>query len=358
MIAVLLLGCWATAEDEPANYSGTCDISAAVVLDADSFIAADDENNTLRAYRCTRPGPPDRLFPWDGPLGIDPATDKHPEADIEGATLLDGRIYWISSHGRNKDGKWRSNRHRLFAMTVVKTETGIAVRPFGEACKTLVSGMTADERLRDLGLAEAIGKRTKKSKKLAPKREGLNIEGLCAAADGRSLLIGFRNPRPKDRALLVPLQNPTAVLGAAASPQFGTPILLDLRVKHEGQAVAMGIRSIEYSRRHGAYLIVAGPHDQQKIFALFRWSGTADRKPTLLTDATAAINRIDGFTPEALIVYPDRDAIQLLSDDGTLKVKISSPAECQEGAFDNGHCEAKHLLDDSKKSFKSVSIKP
>ena len=40
------------------------------------------------------------------------------ESDIEGAARLGGRIYWITSHGRSKKGKRRSNRYRLFATDI------------------------------------------------------------------------------------------------------------------------------------------------------------------------------------------------------------------------------------------------
>ena len=37
------------------NYRGPCDASAAVALDADHFVVAGDEDNTLRVYRRGRP---------------------------------------------------------------------------------------------------------------------------------------------------------------------------------------------------------------------------------------------------------------------------------------------------------------
>ena len=295
------------------------------------------------------------MIPWGEQLGI-AADDEHPEADIEGATTLGGHVYWITSHGRNKDGKWRSNRHRFFAMTVTMTEDRVVAEPFGKPCRTLIGNLTRDPRMRDLELGKALGLGTERSKKLAPKRKGLNVEGLCATADGTSLLIGFRNPCPDGKALLVPLSNPAEVLTERAPPEFGDPIRLDLAVRPEGKSVALGIRSIEYSKRHGGYLILAGPHDEEKLFALYLWSGKEDDQPKLLSESTAAIDPIDKFTPEALIVYPQQDKIQLLSDDGTLKVKVGSPAECQEGTFENGECEAKFLLDDARKTFRSIWV--
>ncbi|MCE6966894.1 hypothetical protein, partial [Cereibacter sphaeroides] len=50
-------------------------------------------------------------------LGIDPQ-GKNPEADLEGLSRIGDTVYAITSHGRNKDGKFRPNRHRLFALKV------------------------------------------------------------------------------------------------------------------------------------------------------------------------------------------------------------------------------------------------
>lgn len=356
-VAALLPATWSRAEpgapNEPLRYSGMCDASAGVALDAATFMAADDERNTLQVYRLDRAGPPLHSIPWDRQLGIRPA-DEHPEADIEGATVLGGRIYWISSHGRSRKGKWRPNRHRFFAMTVVRTGEGITAKPFGKPCQMLVRHLVRDARMQELGLAKAYAAGIQEVKKLAPKREGLNIEGLSATADGKSLLIGFRNPLPDKKALLVPLHNPAAVLTQGAAPEFGDPIQLRLPAPPPDASIGLAIRSIEYWRRLGAYLIVAGPPDTQKTFALYRWSGADDEKPKLLARATAVVNGIENFTPEALLVDPARDKIQLLSDDGTLKVKVRSPAECQEGTFQDGACEAKYLLDDRRKTFGSV----
>jgi len=338
-----------------SRYWGMCDASAAVALDQQTLLVADDERNVLQVYSADRPGGPLRSIPWDRELDI-PPNDEHPEADIEGATVLDGRIYWISSHGRNRKGKWRANRHRFFAMTVTKTQDGFAAEPFGKPCKTLILDLVRDPRMRPLGLAEALDFGKKEVPALAPKREGLNVEGLSATADGRSLLIALRNPLYRGKAILVPLWNPAAVLLQDADPQFGDPIELPLEATIDGAVVALSVRSIEYSASHRAYLIAAGPGDTRKTFALYRWSGRKDDPPELLRQATEQIGRIKDFAPEALIVFPNRKDVQLLSDDGARKVKVASPRECAKGAYEDGWCEAKYLLDASRRTFRSMRI--
>jgi len=352
--AALWLAAPSTDAEGPLRFSGASDASAAVALDDATFIVADDENNTLRLYRCDRPGSPVESIPWDAHLGIDGEADEHPEADIEGAAALGGRIYWISSHGRNKDGKWRPNRHRFFAITVKRGREGIRLEPFGEPVADLALRLVADPRLRRFHLDAALRPDQDRAKKLAPKREGLNIEGLSAMPDGHSLLLALRNPRPNGKALLISLANPEAVLCEAASPQFGDPIELDLGFRWEGEKHALGVRSIEYSPADKSYLIVAGPQDEEHLSAVYRWSGGPADVPELLPGDTAAVNRQPAFSPEALILFPGHGRILVLSDDGALRVKVASPAECRKGTFENGECEAKDLLDESRKTFRGL----
>ena len=194
---------------------------------------------------------------WDANLGIDPE-GKHPETDIEGAAVLGKTVYWITSHGRNKEGKWRTNRHRFFGMTVARDGDQVTAQPVGKPYVRLASDLVADPRLKVLRLAESLAADRDEDETLAPKDAGLNIEALSAAADGKSLLIGFRNPRPEGMALIVPLLNPDAVLQKGAAPEFAEPVRLRLSREVQGQKISLGIRSMEYSAGHQAYLIVAG----------------------------------------------------------------------------------------------------
>lgn len=343
------------AAEDVVRYAGMCDASAAVALDDETFIVADDEKNVLSIYRAGRSGMPLQTIPWDRPLGI-VADDEHPEADIEGATLLDGRIYWITSHGRNKDGKWRPNRHRFFAMTVEPSGDGYVAREFGKSRDDLMRRLVLHEPIRRLALAESYAAGTKKVERLAPKREGLNIEGLCATADGKSLLIGLRNPMPNGKALLVPLENPAAFLAEEAAPRFGEPILLKMVSDPRGKSFDLAFRSIEYSPHHSAYLIAAGTADSRDAAAIYHWSGGRSDAPVFMPHATAAVRAVEGFRPEALIVYPNNSAVELLSDDGSLQVEVASPAGCAPGKFLDRQCEQKYLNDDRQKAFRAVRI--
>ena len=367
-LTILAIGCSGQNTPEPAEmntpndpaervttYRGMCDASAAVMIDRVTFMAADDEKNVLAVYRTDRPGLPVQTVPWDEHLGIEPG-DEHPEVDIEGVARLGDRIYWIGSHGRNKSGKWRPNRHRLFAMTLTKTPDGIVARPYGTAYRKLAQQMAADPRLRELGLAEAIDIGDEKDKDLAPKEAGLNIEGLSAMADGRSLLIALRNPRPDGMALLVPLHNPDDVVSRGAVARLGRPIQWRLTGASGNSSDGLGIRAIEYSSHHRAYLIVAGSHTAGGPFAMYRWTGREDQPPELLVEPTRRLSQIENFSPEAIMVMPEDGTVRLLSDDGALKVEVASESECEPGTFESGRCDAKSLNDRTRKTFKSMAM--
>jgi hypothetical protein len=281
------------AASEAIEHSGMCDASAAVAVGRTMFVVANDEDNVLRVYRSNTPGQPIHTFDLTSFLKPDP---DHPETDIEGATQVGDRAYWITSHGTNKNGKPRSSRRRLFATDVKVTGDKVTITPVGTPYMDLVQDLTAAPQLKDFKLGDAAEK---------PPEEtgGLNIEGLCATPEG-ALLIAFRNPVPEKKALIVPLENPKEVIDGKAA-KLGAPIQLPLG--------GLGIRSIEYCESKGKYLIVAGPHDDEGDFKLYQWSGPSSKEPELLKE----IN-FKGLHPEALIVYPgEKTKVQVLSDDGS-----------------------------------------
>lgn len=336
-------------------YYGASDASAAVAVNKDTFILADDENNVLRVYKTNNSSIPVSLLDLSMFLAVDP---EHPETDIEGATMIGDRIYWITSHGRNKNGKIRTSRYRFFATRVKVQNQHVTVTPIGIPCQTLVHNLVKTNAARQLGLQNVTRFNTNLKKKqreiLAPKRAGLNIEGLCASADGNSLYIGFRNPRPYDpktsqaKALVFPLNNPRLVIEKGGQPVFGAPILWNLG--------GLGIRSMEYSPFHKAYFIVAGPHNEESSFALYRWSGERNTQPALVTEISTDKN---DFTPEALAVFKDSNRLLLLSDDGSIEFNVSNPSECMAGELlPDGKCKNKHLTDASKKQFKGAWLQP
>lgn len=199
MLSALALTLFAgSAPGAPASavmtYRGSCDASAAVALDADHFVVAGDEDNTLRVYSRGRPEPV-----GEAPLATF-LDSGNKESDLEAAAAVGKRIYWIASHGRNSKGKPRPDRQRFFA-TDIDPGAQPGVTPAGTPYRGLLEDLAAAPTLAGLRLGDAA--------RLAPEAPGgLNIEGLAAMPDG-SLLVGFRSPVPNGRALLVPLLNPS-----------------------------------------------------------------------------------------------------------------------------------------------------
>lgn len=281
--------------DEVLTHGGMCDPSASISVGNDLFLAASDEDNVLRLYHRREGGAPRAHFELTRFLELN---KKSPEADIEGATELGGKVYWITSHAPNKDGKPRPNRYRLFATEVKATSTGAGVTPVGKPYKSLLTDMLASPDLEKYELEEA-------SKRPPKDRNALNIEGLAATPDGK-LLIGLRNPIPAGKAVIVPLENPAEVIEGKAA-KLAPPIELELG--------GLGIRSLEYSAPRKAFVIVAGAYDGEDRSRLFLWSGNA-------AEAPQAVEGVDfkGWNPEALVFYTDDvDRIQVLSDDGGLE---------------------------------------
>ncbi len=342
--------------EEVLVYRGTSDSSAAISVSEEMFIVADDENNVLRVYNINGSGLPVFFYNLTQFLNI---YSEHPEADVEGATMIGDTIYWISSHGRNKDGKIRPNRYRFFATSVKTENENVTIRPVGIPCRTLIQSLLKTKHAQQIGLWQATrfdeGNLTKSERKrLAPKRTGLNIEGLCASPDGKTIYIGFRNPRPFDmespraKAIVVSLNNPKHVIERGSVPIFGAPLLWDLG--------GLGIRSMEYSDFHKAFFIIAGPYNEGLEFALYRWSGEKDKPPVLVRNLKPVRNSLK---PEALICFKNSGKFLLLSDDGSLAIKVSSPGECEEGELsEDGTCLNKYLTNKNKKSFRGIWLTP
>jgi hypothetical protein len=268
------------------SYNEICDASAAVALDDKHFVVGDDEGNTLRIYER---GKPESVGAYDlSRFLID--RKRGGEFDLEGAARVGDRIYWITSHGRNRDGEFAPNRHRFFAMQILAD--GKKLEPIGKPYSNLLNDMLADKRFDRFSLLAAS--------KVSPKsHNGLNIEGICARADG-SLLIGFRNPVPNGKSLLLPLLNPAEVIEGKTS-RFGEMIELDLDDR--------GVRDI--TQDGDRFLILAGQSHHGKNSQLYSWDGK--NPPTEIRKV-----KFGKLNPEAFFRFPSDPSrvFQVLSDDG------------------------------------------
>jgi Protein of unknown function (DUF3616) len=321
----------AAAQDagQITTYRGACDGSAAVALDQNFFTVADDDSNVLNVYRMGQAAAVKELdlnaF-LEAPRKKKPGPDGKlvfKEADLEGAARIGDRIYWIASHARDSKGEAEPGRSRLFATRIVPQADGPRLEPIGSgAYKDLREAMFDDaklkKKLKPFKLSDAYAPGEEEGP--APEsKNGFNIEGLAATPDGR-LLIGFRNPRPGKKALVISLDNPAEVVDAGKTPVFGNPWQL-------GKLEGRGIRSIEWI--NNTYVIVAGPHgdaedsDIEPPFALFTWSGKeSDTEPVVMK-----VKLPDDFASEAVFAIPGSSDMMLLSDDGTKKCKEADKSQ-------------------------------
>jgi hypothetical protein len=297
------------------TYTHTCDASAAVSLDGDRFVVANDEDNVLRIYSRSRPGPP--VARLDVSLFLQ-LTKKSPEADLEGAARVGNRIFWISSHGTLASGKASPDRQRFFATDIRTAGKEATLGPAGKPYKSLLRDLIREPKLRRFNLARAA--------ESDPEKPGaLNIEGLSATPEGH-LLIGFRTPLPEGKALVVPLLNPNAVIeGQPAS--LGDAILLDLN--------GLGIRSFDY--HEGRFWIIAGHYDNKVAARLYSWAG-GSAEPRWAKEINLA-----GFNPEAMLFPVGATAGQfwIISDDGSVSI---------------GGTDCKDVKDPNQKRFRSYPV--
>lgn len=282
---------------EPVAHRGGPDGSAGIAVGMDHFIAACDEDNTLRLFTTDGKSPPRPVIDLDPLLGFPPKKSKYRECDIEGASRIGDLVFWIGSHGRNKDGEVREARRVLFATRLSGAGASAGLELHGKPCTGLLDALCADARLQPFRIEEA-------SRRAPEEKDALNIESICFAGD--ALFIGFRNPIPDRGALVVPLLNPRdAVEGRKL--ELGDPMNLPLG----GQ----GIRDM--AKWNDRLLIIAGSSGDRKApgarpSTLWLWSGDRTAAPAPLAGDLGDLN------PEALLVHGDGPGatVRLLSDDG------------------------------------------
>lgn len=289
------------AQAEPMDYIGICEASAAVALDDTHFVVASDETNTFQIYRRGM-AKPVRALKFKTFIGSE-------KSDVEAAARIGDKVYWISSFSRPGEGGNASGRSILFASKIVQTEDGPTLEPLGMPYE---------------------GLRGYLKKELHRPGTDINIEGLAGTPEG-DLLFGFRAPLVDAMAPVLRLTNPAAVTGRGGEPRFGKPHMLDLG-DH-------GIRSIDWTGLlPPLYLVLAGPATNKgetdksdtgrgetssgetgrgEKFSLYSWGGD-DRAPVKLPPRFPR-----DFTAEALVFYPEKGLVQILSDDGRKGVKES-----------------------------------
>lgn len=290
-------------EPTPTTYRETCDGSGAVALSFTHFVDVNDENQGARIYQRAMPTAPVQTLDLSAGLGLAANT----EADLEDLERIGNRIFITTSHGRRASGALDRARYKFAAFDVGGTAPSFTLTSAGTSNALLdqmlnaanwdapntpvIAALTASSKLDDNNEAP-----------LAPELMGTNIEALANDGTGK-LLIGFRNPRPGNKAIVVSLVNPDAALTGTA--RFGAAAELDLG--------GLGIRGMTYSAVHQAVLVIAGPHDGANgPFKLYTWSGALTAAPTFVADLTAPADT----APEAVVAYPNTKDVQIIFDGG------------------------------------------
>jgi hypothetical protein len=327
----ILLSSPAIAAPELMEFRGICDASAAVALDDKRIIVGDDELPWLSIYRLDTQQQEAKI-----PLPFSGAGESggSPEADIEAATVLEDQIVWISSHGRNKNGKVHPDRYQFFASHRLGADGTTWQQAFSPSYHGLLDDIVAVPRDDYAPLRAAIGDLSKKDPNLAPKKHGFNIEGMAADPEGKVLLVGLRNPQKDGKALLFRIEKARDLLmGTAAKPSLGAVLPLKLGGR--------GIRDIAWSPAHQSYLVIAGQVDDDSPgpgFSVFRWTGKEGAEPQEI-QSFGNLNQVaPDFHPEAIVPLKELTAvgvqfskrILLISDDGTRP--IAPGGECKKAA--------------------------
>ncbi|HEY6153807.1 MAG TPA: DUF3616 domain-containing protein [Candidatus Udaeobacter sp.] len=279
-------------------FEGAFDGSAGSDVGGGFFVGATDEDNKLRLYD-VKGGPPRKTID----LGVDAAIKsalglkKVKECDFEGAAKMGDLIFWIGSHGRDKDANEKKERQILLATKLTGVGKHAKLQITGSVYTKLIQDFLKNPALASFHLAKAAT--------LAPNDEGgLNIESL--AADHDKLWIGFRNPKSGGKdALLVPLLNPKKMISRGTRAKLGDPLLLNLN--------GLGVRDMV--AWNDGFLIIAGDFVDRfeadaKPSRAFWWKpGT---KPKDVGVDFGDLN------PEAIMIVRDgnKARILILSDDG------------------------------------------
>lgn len=319
-------------------HTGSSDASAAVALDGDYMIVADDEMNKLAVYNRRASGLPVKTFDYSGLLNLTDLSGGVPrETDAEaGVKSISnaGRIYWLGSMSNSATSfAARPNRNRLFAVNTTGTGAATTFSYVG-----LYNGLKQD--LVAWGDANGYNFTASAAAGKDPKLiDGFNVEGLTFAPDNTTAWVAFRAPlvptANRTKAVIAPVQNFEAWFNngsPSGSPVIGSPIELNLGGR--------GFRDI-LRLANGRYIILAGNYDDAPLSpAVYLWDGNAASAPALLSSFN-----VTGLNPEGVMeVYAggnlQADRLQVLSDNG-------------DNVYYNDGVAAKDLSQNNFKKFRS-----
>jgi hypothetical protein len=332
-------------------HTGTSDASTAMVLDANTMLVADDENQVLRLYDRTKSGLPSTGFDFTAQLGLTDISGNTPrEVDLEASTRVGNRIYWVGSESNADGGGFRPNRNRVFA-TDLSGSGSASILTYAGRYDFLKDDILNWDATNGHGKgANYYGLVASANSAVDSKQSaGYNIEGVEMAPDNSTAYLAFRAPQilpaSRTKALIVPVTNFTNLIavsggGTAGSASFGAPIEMDLGGR--------GIREIR-KNANNQYIIIAGAAGNEgpapNDFRLYTWTGNPSDAPVLRNTDLSAFNANGSF--ESILDVPnpltDASQIQLLVDNG-------------DAVYYNDGTIAKDLSQNNFKKFRSELV--
>ena len=316
-------------------HTGTSDASAAIAIDNNYMITADDEKNILYVHSRSQSGLPATTFDYNqnNVLALTDGRELDTEAGVASPTVP-GKVYLTGSmsNGSNSPFADRPSRNRIIAVTVTGTGAATTFANAGYYAGLRQQLITwGDNYGYNFSASAATGKDPKFI-------DGFNIEGMVFAPDNATLYMGFRAPlvptANRTKAVIAPVQNFETFFNNGApsgNPTIGAPIELDLGGR--------GIRDI-FRLSNGSYIILAGSYDGTSNPAVYSWTGNATDAAMQLTDYNVTGLNVEGGMQinENGQMAPGK--LQLISDDG-------------DNVFYGDGIAAKDLTQNNYKKFRS-----
>ena len=315
-------------------HTGDADASAAIALDDNYMIIADDEKNLLFVFNRNQSGLRAKTYDFNqgNILSLtDGSAGNWKEVDVEataGSIINAGRIYWLGSMSNSSNSPFedKPNRNRLFAVTATGTGASATFADAGHY-------NNLRQRLIVWGDANGYNFTASAANNKDPKAiDGFNVEGMVFGPDNTTMYIGFRAPlvpnASRTKAVIAPIQNFEAWFnnGApAGNPTIGAPIELDLGGR--------GIRDM-IRLSNGNYVILAGSYDEILDPAVYSWTGNPASPVVPIPSFNVSGLNIEGVMPVIESGQLALNKLQFISDDGS-RIYYGDGTEAKDLSQDN-----------------------
>jgi hypothetical protein len=314
-----LVTSYAASQSASANsrwLTGIADASAAISIDDDHMIVANDESNLLYVYNRNASGLPVTTFDFNAgnTLGLtDGSVGNYKEVDVEAGVRSianNNKIYWLGSMSNSTNFNDKPNRNRLFATTTAGTGTSTTFANAGHYSNLRQRLITwGDANGYDFTSAAAAGQDPKLI-------NGFNVEGMVFAPNNTTLYIGFRAPlvplAGRVNAVIAPIQDFETWFNNGApvgNPVIGSPIELNLGGK--------GIRDM-IRLSTGSYIIIAGNYDNTPVTGMiYKWTGNAGDAPQAIPSFNIAALNAEAVLEMREGGLASFNKLQVISDNGT-----------------------------------------